>query len=42
MLLASSAMCKNYIEKAKEFIDANLVLFNSECYFKPKINEKSK
>jgi len=35
-------MCKDYIEKAKDFIDANIVLFDSECYFKPKINEKSK
>jgi hypothetical protein len=42
VLLASSAMCKDYIEKAKDYIDANIVLFDSECYFKPKINAKSK
>jgi len=35
-------MCKDYIEKAKDYIDANIVLFDSECYFKPKINAKSK
>ena len=42
VLLATSAMCKDYIDKARDFIDANIVLFDSECYFKPKINEKSK
>jgi hypothetical protein len=31
----------DYVEKAREFLDANIMLFESECYFHPKINEKS-
>lgn len=42
VLLASSAMSREYLEKAKEFIDTNIMFFESQCYFHPKINEKSK
>ena len=43
ILLATSAMSKDFIKETRAIVDANYdpSLFESNCYFKPKIDSKS-
>ena len=42
-LLATSGMNKNYSKSTKAIVDAQVdpTLFDSNCYYKPKVNKKS-
>jgi len=40
--LASSALRSDYQHQAKSIVDANVMLFDSNCLFKPKINKTSR